>query len=45
VRAEVKHCNVTASKGDDLIVVEMKPRCGLDLLIQATRRQLITDSV
>ena len=35
VQAEVKHCDVTARKGDDLIVVEMKLRCSLDLLIQA----------
>ena len=45
VQAEVKHCDVTARKGDDLIVVEMKLRCSLDLLIQATKRQRITDSV
>ena len=45
VRAEVKDCDVTARKGDDLIVVEMKLRCSLELLIQATKRQRITDSV
>ena len=45
VQAEVKHCDVTARKGDDLIIVEMKLRCSLDLLIQATKRQRITDSV
>jgi hypothetical protein len=45
VRAEVDHCDVVARKGDDLIVVEMKRRISLDLLIQATRRQRISDSV
>jgi len=45
VRSEVHHCDVTASKGDDLIVIELKRQFGVDLLIQATARQRITDSV
>ncbi len=45
VQAEVNHCDITARKGDDLIVIELKTRFGLDLLIQAAERQSITDSV
>ena len=45
VQAEVNHCDIIASKDDDLIVIELKTRFGLDLLMQATQRQSITDSV
>lgn len=45
VRCEVKHCDMAASKGDDLIVVELKRQFNVDLLIQATARRRITESV
>jgi hypothetical protein len=45
VRSEVKHCDVVACKGDDLIVIEMKRSFNLELLIQASRRQGLTASV
>lgn len=45
VRAEVNHCDVTAVKGDELVVIEMKKAFGTALLIQAAQRQRITDSV
>ncbi len=45
VQAEVNHCDITAVKGDDLIVIELKRQFGIDLLVQATDRQSITDSV
>lgn len=45
VRAEVKQCDVTASKGEDLILIELKRGLTIQLLVQATRRQRITDSV
>lgn len=45
VRSEVHHCDLCAVRGDDLIVVELKRRLSLDLILQATRRQRITDSV
>ncbi|GMV91344.1 MAG: hypothetical protein AMXMBFR82_11220 [Candidatus Hydrogenedentota bacterium] len=45
VRAEVNGCDVTATKGDDLVVIELKRSVNLTLLVQATRRQRITDSV
>lgn len=45
VRAEVNGCDVTATKGDDLVVIELKRSVNLTLLVQATQRQRITDSV
>lgn len=45
VRGEVKDCDLTATKGDDLIVVELKRSLNLDLLVQATARQRLADSV
>ena len=45
VRAEVNHCDITARKGDDLIIIELKLRFSIDLLVQAIDRQQITDSV
>lgn len=45
VQAEVNHCDVTARKGDDLIVIELKLQFGVDLLVQATDRRKISDSV
>ena len=45
VRGEVKGCDVVATKGDDLIVVELKLRANLDLLAQAIDRQRVSDSV
>ncbi len=45
VRSEVKGCDITALKDDELIVVELKKGFSTDLLIQATDRQKIADSV
>ncbi len=45
VRGEVKSCDITAVKGDDLIVVELKRHLSTDLLVQAVQRQKLTDSV
>lgn len=45
VRAEVKNCDITATKDDELIIIEMKLSANLQLFIQATDRQYITDSV
>lgn len=45
VRSEVLGCDIAAMKGDDLIVIELKLNCSTELLIQAARRQRITDSV
>jgi hypothetical protein len=45
VRAEVKNCDITATKGDELIIIELKLSANLQLFIQATNRQYITDSV
>lgn len=45
VRGEVGHCDVAAVKGDDLIVIELKCRFGIELLVQAVERQRVADSV
>jgi hypothetical protein len=45
VRSEVKHCDITATKDNELIIIELKRNCSIDLLIQATRRQQSTESV
>ncbi|HAA25001.1 MAG TPA: hypothetical protein DCE11_02605 [Ruminiclostridium sp.] len=45
VHGEVKDCDITASKGDELIIIELKRNMSLDLLIQAAKRQRITENV
>jgi hypothetical protein len=45
VRGEVRDCDLTATKGDELIVIELKTRFCTQLLVQATRRQRAADSV
>jgi hypothetical protein len=45
VRSEVLGCDVVATRGDDLVVVELKRALGLPLLVQATQRQRASDSV
>jgi hypothetical protein len=45
VRSEVKDCDITAQKDDELILIELKTSVNLTLLIQGTQRQKITDSV
>jgi hypothetical protein len=45
VRSEVKHWDITATKGDELIAVELKRSINISLLIQATQRQRAADSV
>ena len=45
VRGEVLDCDITAARGDELVVIEMKRTFSTALLVQATKRQRITDSV
>ncbi len=45
VRSEVRGCDITASRNDELIVIELKRAFSTALLIQATQRQRVTDSV
>ncbi|MFE8699606.1 DUF2161 domain-containing phosphodiesterase [Cytobacillus sp. FJAT-54145] len=45
VYAEVNHCDVAAVKEDELVIVELKKNLTVDLLVQATARQRITDLV
>jgi len=45
VRSEVKHCDIAAMKGDDLIIVELKTSPNMRLLVQATDRFKLSDAV
>jgi hypothetical protein len=45
VNGEVHDCDVTAVKGEDLVIIELKKGLNIDLLLQATRRQRLTDLV
>lgn len=45
VNGEVKDCDLTAVKGEELIIVEMKKNLTVELLIQAAKRQRLTDLV
>lgn len=45
VQAEVRNCDIVAVKDSDLIVIELKTSANMTLLIQATDRQRISDSV
>jgi len=45
VRSEVKDCDIAAVKGDDLLIIEVKKTLNVPLLVQAVRRQRLTDSV
>ncbi len=45
VRAEVKHCDITATRDESLLIVELKTAFSMDLLIQAMERQSVADAV
>ncbi|WP_289140982.1 DUF2161 domain-containing phosphodiesterase [uncultured Brevibacillus sp.] len=45
VFGEVKHCDVAAIKEEELVIVECKLNLSVELLIQATKRQRLTDQV
>lgn len=45
VYGEVKDCDVVAVKEEELIIVELKLRLNLDLVMQATKRQRLTEQV
>lgn len=45
VRSEIGDCDIAAAKNDELLVIELKRRISIDLLVQATQRQRIADSV
>ena len=45
VRSEVEHCDITATRHDELVVIELKRSFGTNLLVQATQRQKVADSV
>ena len=39
INAEVKDCDITATKGNELIIIEMKRNMNVTLLAQALNRQ------
>lgn len=45
VNGEVHDCDLTAVKDQELVIVELKLNLNVDLLLQATRRQRLTDLV
>lgn len=45
VRGEVKNCDITALRGEELVVVELKTGMSLTLVSQAVQRQKISDLV
>ena len=45
VNGEVNDCDVTAIKDNELIIIELKLTFNVDLLIQATKRQRLTELV
>jgi hypothetical protein len=45
VYGEVKDCDIVAEKGEELVVIELKLTLSVDLLVQATKRQKLTDQV
>ncbi|MBE1556693.1 DUF2161 domain-containing phosphodiesterase [Sporosarcina limicola] len=45
VHGEVNHCDLAALKGDELLIVELKLTLNVELLIQATKRQRLTEFV
>ncbi len=45
IRSEVKEVDIAAIKGDELLIVELKTSYNLKLIIQAAKRQRLTDKV
>ena len=45
VRSEVRFCDITATRDDELVIVELKTKFSVNLLMQAVRRQEVADSV
>jgi hypothetical protein len=45
VYGEVHHCDIVAVKENELVVIELKLSLTIDLLIQATNRQRLTEKV
>jgi hypothetical protein len=45
VYGEVKDCDMAAVKGEELVVIELKLTLSVELLVQAAKRQRLTDAV
>lgn len=45
VYSEVKNCDLVATRGEEMLIVEIKMRMSLQLILQAVSRQELNDSV
>lgn len=45
VKGEVKNCDIMAVRNDEMLVVEMKKALNLEVILQASTRQRLTDKV
>ncbi len=45
VRCEVNSCDIAAVKGEEILIVELKKSLSIELLLQAVKRQKISDLV
>ena len=45
VFGEVNDCDIAAIKDDEIVIIELKLTLSVDLLIQAAKRQRLTDQV
>ena len=45
VHSEVRGCDIVAARGEELVVIELKNKFCAQLLVQATQRQRVADSV
>ena len=45
VRSEVMDCDIAALRGEELLIVELKKTLSLTLIIQAAKRQRVSDAV
>ena len=45
VKGEVKHCDITAVNGEELLIVEMKTSLNLEVILQSVLRQRLTNLV
>lgn len=45
VQAEINHCDIAAVKDGQLVIVELKRNLSVELLVQAVKRQKMTDLV
>ncbi len=45
VYSEIEHCDIVGKKNEVIVIVELKKRLNLDLILQAIKRQRLSDTV